>query len=277
MGETHLHKAAKQILMKKEKVRLPEFRGREYGGELEKDKEYLTVSLLCSPMHKDLLEQSREVIKGFEEQIVAADHVREEERLEGLRPDIILKKGDRELLVEIRVTHETEKEKINMIREREFPCIEIDLSQTPRDISMQDLEGVVVGDGPDPAPRKWLSHPRAERKDAELRHERKSEFARRIRTVAVRKLKFYMPQFGMPVVACPINKYNGWYSARISDCSYCVHHVASFCQGMNGQDEKLHVELTGRKDKDIVFSGGVVYCACTVEMARKFWRHSGAS
>ncbi|MDE2759371.1 MAG: hypothetical protein OXH90_03610 [Paracoccaceae bacterium] len=66
-------------------------------------------------------------------------------------------------MVEIRVTHATEKEKIRDIRQRKIPCIEIDLSRTPHDVSLQYLEGIVIGDGPEPAPRTWLSNPRGER------------------------------------------------------------------------------------------------------------------
>lgn len=99
-------------------------------------------------MHNDLLEKSRDIVTKGE--IVDTDHVREEERLEGIRPNIIITKGSRQLLVEISVTHVTREEKINMIRERELPCIEIDLSKTPRNISMQELEGMVVSDGPYP-------------------------------------------------------------------------------------------------------------------------------
>ena len=214
-------------------------------------------------MHNDLLEKSREIVTKGE--IVDGDHVREEERFEGIRPDIIITKGGRQLLVEISVTHATREEKINMIREREFPCFEIDLSKTPRNISMQELEGKVVGDRPDPTPRKWLSHPRGERKDAELRHERKREFTRRIRT-AVRKLKVRGSWIGRDIVdQCPINNYVGLYQARIIDCIYCDHHIAHFAPG----DEELHVELAGRKDS------GVLYCGCTVEMARESLRKYG--
>lgn len=269
MGETHLHLAAKQILKKRREILLPNYRGREFGQSWDEDKEYLTVSMLCSPRHRDLLEESRGIVtKG--EIVEADDDVKEEERLEGFQPDIIIPKGDRELLVEIRVTHKTEEEKISRIREREWPCIEIDLSKTPRDISMQDLEGVVVGDGPKHAPRKWLCHPKGEKKDAELRDERKREFKRRIRQDTARKLKVWSARIGSSVVAqCPIYTYRGRHSIRLFDCYDCEHHIVHFDPDY---DEELHDELTGKKYKDYAGHGGIVYCACTLEMARKFWR-----
>ena len=148
-------------------------------------------------MHKDLLEESRKIVtKGG---IVRMDHVREEEGLDGIRPDIIFEKGGRKLLVEISVTHATGEEKINMIQKLELPCIEIDLSKTPRNISMHDLEDMVIGDGPEPASRKWLSHPKGEMVDAEKRHQLKKEFTRRIRTAA-RKLNIRWSWIGTEVL-----------------------------------------------------------------------------
>ena len=49
------------------------------------------------------------------------------------------------------------------------------------------------------------------------------------------------------------------------DYIYCDHHIAHFAQ----EDEDLHAELAGRKDY------GVLYCGCTVEMARESFRKYG--
>lgn len=59
MGETHIHLAAKQILRDRKKIVLPAFHGREYGNKGDPDKEYLTSSILWSPMHKDLCNVAR--------------------------------------------------------------------------------------------------------------------------------------------------------------------------------------------------------------------------
>ncbi|MDE2674015.1 MAG: competence protein CoiA family protein [Paracoccaceae bacterium] len=240
MGETHLHLAAKQILMDRKEILLPDFRGREY----------LTTSITSSPMHKDLYQHAKETVTKGE--IVLMDNIREEEGLDGIRPDIIFEKGGRELLVEIRVTHATEKEKIRDIRKRKLPCIEIDLSRTPRDKSLQELEHIVIGDGPEPAPRTWLSHPKGERKAALRSTARKEEFVRRIRAARSKlTVRGAYGGIGSDVVDhCPVNVYQGRHQIRIIDCIYCEHHVAYF----GPEDEELHGELTGRDDFDVVYT-----------------------
>lgn len=250
MGETHIHLAAKQILRDRKKIVLPAFHGRIYGKEGEPDKEYLTSSILCSPMHKDLCNDARGAL--YEAIEISADDVLVEESLQGIRPDIILEREGRQLLVEIRVSHETDVEKRKEIRRRKQSCIEIDLSKTPRDISLPELEGLVVGDGPEPAPRRWLSCPKGERKDVLQREWRKREFSRRVKD-ARSKMKVRWPYGGIGsdvVDHCPLNVYQGRHQVRISDCLYCEHHVAYFDPG----DEDLHGELTGRKDSFIVYT-----------------------
>lgn len=183
---------------------------------------------------------------------ITADDVLVEESLQGIRPDIILEREGRQLLVEIRVSHETDVEKRKEIRRRKHSCIEIDLSKTPRDISLPELEGLVVGDGPEPAPRRWLSCPKGERKDVLRREGRKRVFFRRIKN-ARSKLEVRGPYggIGLDVVDhCPLNVYRGRHQVRISTCLYSEHHVAHFGQG----DEDLHGELTGRRDSFIVYT-----------------------
>ena len=148
MGETNLHLAAKQVLMERKEILLPYFRGREYGKKGQPDREYLTESMLSSPFHQDLREEAMGFITNNE--LVQAEKVRAEESLDGIRPDIIFEKGGRKLLVEIRMSHATGEEKINTIRDRKLPCIEIDISETPHDVTLQALEGIVIGDGPAP-------------------------------------------------------------------------------------------------------------------------------
>ncbi len=65
IGETHLHLAAKQILQDKKEILLPDYFGKEYGRISEPGKDYLTESVLWSPMQRDLQNWSKEpVIKS---------------------------------------------------------------------------------------------------------------------------------------------------------------------------------------------------------------------
>ncbi len=265
MGETHLHKAAKQILKDRKKVRLPEFRGREYGQKGKPDKEYLTESLLWSPYHQDLREKAMGIITKNE--LVQVEEVRVEESLDGIRPDIIMEKMGRFLLVEIRVTHETEEEKRKEISRRNLPCIEIDLSKTKRDISMKNLEGIVVGYASKPAPRKWLSHPKGEERATVQSKLRKEKFARRIERDGCKLVvQGAYGGIGSDVVNhCPIHDNQGKHQRRISDCISCKYHVAYFGSG----DEDLHTELTGRKDSDVVYCNYVKLMAETAQHHEK--------
>ncbi|MDE2759370.1 MAG: competence protein CoiA family protein [Paracoccaceae bacterium] len=80
MGETHLHLAAKQILLDRKEIFLPDFRGREYGQKGDPDREYLTESMLSSPFHQDLREEAMGFITKSE--LVQAEKVRAEESLD---------------------------------------------------------------------------------------------------------------------------------------------------------------------------------------------------
>ena len=256
MGETHLHHAAKQILQDRMEIFLPEFSGREYGQKGEPNKEYLTESILRSPMHQDLRDESVGVVTKKE--LVQADKVRVEESLGGIRPDVIMEKKGRLLLVEIRVTHETEEVKRKEIRRRKLSCIEIDLSKTKRDIILKDLEGIVVGYGSKPAPRQWLSHPKGQERAAIQSKLRKKEFARRIEMDGNKlAMRGAYGGFGSDVVdRCPL-----FVSQGISNCITCKYHVAYFGSG----DEYLHAELTNRKDSDVVYC---IYAKLMAETAR---------
>ena len=89
------------------------------------------------------------------------DDARLEVPMDGLRPDVVLREAPiagraagaaRELLVEIFVNHRTEQRKIDLIRERRLPTVEIDLSKTPRFVAEDEFKRSVLSD----AKRKWL-------------------------------------------------------------------------------------------------------------------------
>jgi hypothetical protein len=82
-------------------------------------------------------------------------------------PDVIVRKGERHLLVEFKVTHACDGAKIARIVAMDAAAIEIDLSGLPRDTSRADLEDAILTT----APRKWLHNPklRAARIDLERR------------------------------------------------------------------------------------------------------------
>ncbi|WP_245444047.1 hypothetical protein [Microvirga sp. KLBC 81] len=87
-----------------------------------------------------------------------------ESRLGEIIPDVIVRKGERHLLVEFQVTHTCDEAKIARIVAMDIAAIEIDLSGLPRDTARADLEKAILTT----APRKWLHNPKLRAAQVEL-------------------------------------------------------------------------------------------------------------
>ena len=240
-GETTLHRAAKQLLVERRQLWLPEFRG--------SSTTWLTESMHRAPMWS----QCRDWITGtiYEAQLVVADMVDVEVALGEVRADVVVVTGDgRELLVEIRVTHAVDEEKRDRIRAMGRACVEIDLSSVPRDVTLCNLASMVVGGGEDAAPRRWISCPKGDREVERRIAVTKQKImyaAHRARRFAVTNL------FPFDVVkGCPKHIYKGRNQVRMIDCIYCPHHVAR-SDGYD-DDSTVHTDITG------VSEFAVVYC-----------------
>jgi hypothetical protein len=83
---------------------------------------------------------------------MAFDRAEIERRLDGVTPDIIVYHGDRELLVEIYVTHRCGQEKIDRLKAMNLPALELDLSHLGRNATREEVAQAVTTK----APRKWL-------------------------------------------------------------------------------------------------------------------------
>jgi ssDNA-binding Zn-finger/Zn-ribbon topoisomerase 1 len=116
--ETALHLSAKEILERRRKIRLPkvEVKFNSY-------RDNWTIS---------------------EEMEIEFNEVRLEYRMDSIVPDVIVYVKGRPLLIEITVTHQTNATKINKIKELGLSCLEIDLSNIKREISLEDLEEIVI-------------------------------------------------------------------------------------------------------------------------------------
>ncbi len=79
-----------------------------------------------------------------------------ENRLGGIVPDVILRRGRRDLIVEFRVTHPCDAEKVAKIIAMKVAAIEIDLSWLPHDLTRIGMEEAILTE----APRHWLHNPR---------------------------------------------------------------------------------------------------------------------
>lgn len=82
----------------------------------------------------------------------------------GVVADVVLRRGARDLIVEILVTHASDAEKVARIRGLETSAIEIDLSKLARRADLETVaEAVLVS-----APRKWLFNPAQDAVEAEV-------------------------------------------------------------------------------------------------------------
>ena len=231
-GETTLHLAAKQVLMEKCKVWLPEFRGPSNG--------WLPEVRRMTPMWSGIRSWITEPI--YEAQSVAARTVDTEVTFGEVRADVVFVTDAKPpLLVEIRVTNAVDRNKRRRIRATGHACVEIDLSAVPRDVTLHDLASMVIGGGENAAPRRWVSCPKGERVD-ERRHSSMKES--RARAVSGSSRRRVGVGFDRDVVrGCPINCYQGPNQVHFRDCILCPHHVA-YVDGSD-RDAALHAGTAG--------------------------------
>lgn len=115
----------------------------------------------------------------------AYDAADPELRMGAITPDIVLHGGGRSLLVEVHVTHPAEDAKLEELRLRKLPAIEIDLSKVPRHAPREHHADLILR----AAPRKWLFNgkieaavamlrQRADQEAADTKRRREAEFER---------------------------------------------------------------------------------------------------
>lgn len=91
-----------------------------------------------------------------ESMIVEFDTVKLETRISNIVPDVIVKKGEKECLIEIAVTHFVDEEKKKKIREIGLPMLEIDLSDCKGSIERSRLTELIKNEIKN---KKWISNP----------------------------------------------------------------------------------------------------------------------
>lgn len=129
--ESALHKLAKQILDSELRLTLPVI---DYG------------------------EGTDRVIES-EGGVFEFDRAELEVPFPGFQPDVVLHRGERRLLVEVLVTHETNLEKQKRIAQTGLSAVEIDLSGLPRSADADQVTEAICRS----APRWWLHNERLSR------------------------------------------------------------------------------------------------------------------
>ena len=119
--ETSLHLAAKEILEKQKKIRLP-----------------AVITKMCEA-HGDQLQL-------FKEQAITFDKIYLEKRLDNIIPDVIIELNGRKLLVEIAVTHFLDEEKKKKIRNLGYSTIEIQLNELREELNLANLHNMLIHD-----------------------------------------------------------------------------------------------------------------------------------
>jgi hypothetical protein len=85
---------------------------------------------LCQPGTR--ITQKERIVKR---QLMNFDHVKEEVGMGERRPDIVMWKGDRKLLVEIVVANDLTEEKVQWIRQNDYATVRVDLSWVGYDVN----------------------------------------------------------------------------------------------------------------------------------------------
>jgi len=199
--ETALHFAAKEILERRKEIRVPPVfvpAGAGYGRRF----------------------------RLYEEQIVRFDRVQLEKKLDNIVPDVIIELMGRKMIVEIAVTHFIDEAKHKKLRQLDISTLEVDLSKVNRQISLADLEEILI-DGLEN--KKWTINTKA------------IEVRRKLEIIGV---EHEIVHRGMAahIDNCPIRA-RVWkgrpYANLIDDCFYCDYFFDS-----RGNEWSSHTHIT---------------------------------
>lgn len=146
--ESVVHLLAKDSLLAADRLRLPAGAARVEGME-----------------PRPVLEQRDFSYERPEDEVRAYD---------GFVPDAVIRRGDAELLVEFWWRHQTERDKVALIRAQDRSCVEIDLRRMPLHATDEEQRRFVLFD----APRHWLHNRRIAAAEAEMRVLRAAQLAR---------------------------------------------------------------------------------------------------
>lgn len=198
--ETALHLAAKEILLRSGRIALPAARANYYGAG--------HTTIACA------------------QQVYKFDSVQSERRLGQIVADLVAYIDGEPLIIEVKVTHAVDAEKMHKIRSLGISALEIDLASCVDDLSFATLASVVV-EGYDA--KRWLYNSKAESMWAEL-------VASGVQKVAVKRGIAYR------VAPCPIaarTTKGQPYADFELDCIRCQHLITSegrtrlLCNGHN--------------------------------------------
>jgi hypothetical protein len=124
--ETALHLLAKEILLEEKKILLPE----------------LKVSSESSIVLEGTFRETEVLVKPWTR--ITLDSVTLEKKIGRIIPDVIAKKNNRVLLVEIKVTHGIEDEKLAYIKRENLNVVEYDFSKARGIVEKKHIKQVLT-------------------------------------------------------------------------------------------------------------------------------------
>lgn len=146
--ESAIHLAAKQIIMEKRQIKLPEY----------------TIIESALDSRKQMHTESKTIVTNGRE--ISFDSVKEEQALNGMKADILGIKKNEKLIIEIFYRHKVDDQKIDKIKEANISAIEIDLSDlTPRDVKDWETFWSRINE---PKRAQWLNNAKASAQLLEL-------------------------------------------------------------------------------------------------------------
>lgn len=170
--ESAIHMAAKQIIMERQQIKLPEYT--------------ISKSLLDSKGIEHI--QSKTI--GQNIQPITFDSVLEEQTLGDMRADILAIKRNEKLMIEIFYRHKVDDQKIKKIKASNISTIEIDLSDfTPDDVRDWETFWLCIND---PNRAQWLFNARAATESVELEKQlekKLQEIEKEYEQVEIKRLK----------------------------------------------------------------------------------------
>lgn len=166
--ETALHKAAKQVILDNKEILLPELNASTYLTDIE-TRTHVEKQKTITP------------------RMVKLDSVVDESRdYQGVIPDIVAIVRDKLLFIEIAVTHFVDQEKLEKLKTLGHATLEIDLSDSPRIPTMDDIKRLVIHTATN---RKWLINSKQKELEERVHNDAKAELELGISAFKAKKIK----------------------------------------------------------------------------------------
>lgn len=196
--ETALHKLAKQLIDSRKEILLP--------------------PVFAKIDNKEILISNGGIFRPHS--------VALEEQALGMRPDIIARREQRILFIEIAVRHKVGADKLKRIRDLQQPTVEIDLSKWRHEHDEEKLSRAILHD----APRMWLFNSAAAEKEAE-EASKKEAYARKQHDRMVKHADFIIQEYNRIL---PSQKSNKIQSGKFLDAAQQA-----------GMDSEIGIDIAG--------------------------------